>query len=143
MDPSLHLGQCYKIWLCSGVLDTARNALGVCINFLIYFSDQIDISCTINSELESPSLALNDAHLVLTKAFNNPIFLMDLNTGQAITKISFSEASDDSKLVLPVYIDSKVVALCNQSFGTAQLYDTRQSRVLTTDMGMLCVLINI
>lgn len=88
-------------------------------------------------DLENPFLALNDIYLVLTKNIVSPVFVMDIKTGKVINSMSCSDMGSNEELMSPAYVDSKVTALCNHSSGTIQLYDSRDSKVMSTNMGKL------
>lgn len=94
-----------------------------------FISDEIKKESVLKCELEGACLDLKNTELVLAKDNISSKFLMDITTGM-MTKEICSEESDYVESVTPIYVEPMLIALCHNSTGKVQFYDSRASKVI-------------
>lgn len=95
----------------------------------ILIPDEITKKSVLKCELEGACLDLKNTELVLAKDNTSSKFLMDITTGKMTKEIS-SEESDYVESVTPIYVEPMLIALCHNTSGKVQCYDTRASKVI-------------
>lgn len=90
--------------------------------------DEITQDSLIDSKLKGAELSLSGEELVLSKWNTLPTYLLDTITGQTTNTIPALLTESVVENMIPLHVDNKLLALCNEFTGQLTLFDTRDCK---------------